>query len=143
MAISTSAQEFLSFLESLGERQILLVAEIDSRLLGYGLIKSYSDRPGYRVACETSIYLDRQETGRGIGTALQSALIEHCRKFEYHHVVTKIWASNSGSLRFHEKFGFELVGVQKQVGHLAGQWKDVAILQLLLHDVPPHRPEIR
>lgn len=142
MATSTSPQEFLDFLENLGERQVLIVAESDSEIQGYALIKSYSDRPGYRVSCETSIYLHRELTGRGIGSALQTSLIERCRELQYHHVVTKIWASNSGSIRFHQKFGFELVGIQREVGHLKGRWLDVAILQLILSEVPPYRAEI-
>lgn len=142
MEITTSAQAFLKILQNQGPRECLLVLLEDERLLGYGVVKSYSDRIGYRVACETSIYLDRAHSGRGYGSQLQSALLERCREYEYHHVVAKIWAGNRGSLRFHERFGFELVGIQKEVGYLAGEWKDVAIMQLILNDVPPHRPEI-
>lgn len=142
MEITTSPEKFQSILHHQGPRECLLVVTRGSEIVGYGVVKAYSDRIGYRVACETSIYLDRGQAGKGYGSMLQQALIDRCREFEYHHVVAKIWASNSGSIRFHQRFGYEMVGVQKEVGHLAGEWKDVAILQLLLPEVAPHRPDI-
>jgi phosphinothricin acetyltransferase len=58
----------------------------------------------------------------------------HCRRFGYHHIVAKILADNQTSINLHEKFGFALVGVQREVGRLAGRWRDVAIYQLILHE---------
>jgi phosphinothricin acetyltransferase len=47
-------------------------------------------------------------------------------------VVTRIWADNLSSLALHQKLGFKLVGVQKEVGFKQGRWIDVAIMQMLL-----------
>lgn len=142
MEITTSPEAFETLLKTQNQRECVLVLDDADLLLGYGLIKAYSDRIGYRVAAETSIYLRRDRTGSGHGSALQQALLDRCREFQYHHVVAKIWASNEGSLRFHYRFGYQLVGVQKEIGYLAGEWKDVAILQLILDEVPPYQPEI-
>jgi len=139
MEIETSAERFA---RPLGEREALLVLEEDRVPVGWGVVKPYSDRPGYRVAGETSIYLRRTLTGGGRGSLLQGALMERCRELGYHHVVARIWASNEGSIAFHRKFGFEMVGVQREVGYLAGAWRDVAIMQCILAEVPPYRPDI-
>lgn len=141
MEDTTSAESFHDQLYAQGERECILVIEVSHRVLGYGVIKAYSPRIGYRVACETSIYLDRTHTGAGLGSTLQQALIDECRRFGYHHVVAKIWASNEGSLRFHQRFGYELVGIQREVGYMAGQWRDIAILQLVLPEVAPYLPD--
>ena len=68
--------------------------------------------------------------------------MEKVREFRYHHVVTKIWASNLGSIRFHQRFGFEMVGVQKEVGYLGGAWRDVAIMQCILPEVEPFEADL-
>ncbi|ABW25781.1 GNAT family N-acetyltransferase [Acaryochloris marina] len=47
-------------------------------------------------------------------------------------------ATNDVSFAFHNGFGFEMVGVQKEVGHVADRWQDVAIMQLILPQVPPY-----
>ena len=142
MEVVTSARNFEDQLAGFHDREAMLVLETDDGLQGYGVVKRYSDRLGYRVACETSIYFRRSATGRGYGSALQHALMEKARELQYHHIVAKIWTSNEGSIRFHERFGYRLVGVQREVGYLAGQWRDVSILQCLLDDVPAYRPEL-
>jgi len=142
MEVRTSARHFEEQLAGFHDREVMLVLETVEGLQGYGVVKQYSDRIGYRVACETSIYFRRSATGQGYGGALQQALMGKAREFQYHHIVAKIWTSNEGSIRFHERFGYRLVGVQKEVGYLAGRWRDVSILQCLLDDVPPYRPEL-
>jgi L-amino acid N-acyltransferase len=115
-------------------RESLLVLEDGDQVLGWGSVKQYSDRSGYRFCCETSIYLEQRSRGQGLGRILQQALIQTAAALGYHHIVLKIVASNQGSIRFHERFGFELVGIQKEIGFTQGRWQDVAIMQLILLD---------
>ncbi len=41
-------------------------------------------------------------------------------------------AENSGSIAFHEKFGFKKTGILKEVGYKFNKWLDVQIMQLIL-----------
>ncbi|MEM6612033.1 MAG: N-acetyltransferase family protein [Cyanobacteria bacterium P01_C01_bin.72] len=127
-----SAAKIRAITEKFNSREMLLVGEKDGIIVGWGIIKRYSDRTGYRLCCETSIYLKFSETGKGYGRTLQTALLEKVKEFNYHHVVAKILAANQGSIKFHQQFGFELVGVQQEIGFARGQWLDVALMQLLL-----------
>ena len=120
------------WLEKQEECEHLCVAQVDSEVLGWGILKRYHSRPGYARAAETSIYVDRSHTGQGHGSALQQYLIQISRENGYHHLVAKIWADNAGSIRIHERFGYEVVGVQREIGYVDGAWQDVAILQLIL-----------
>lgn len=127
--------DVLGWMAAFGERETILVLEdAGGDILGWGIVKRYSDRTGYRFTCETSVYLRRALAGqrRGYGSRLQAALMERCRAFGYHHVVARIWADNEISLALHRKFGFTLVGVQHEVGYTGGTWRDVAILQCIL-----------
>ena len=128
-----SAETVATWMASMGDRECLLVLRSEpSSIYGWGAIKSYSPRAGYRTTCEISLYLDSEECGKGFGDHLLEALIHHAREAGIHHIVAKTLASNVRSRQFHEIHGFELVGVQKEVGRIAGQWQDVAIYQLLL-----------
>lgn len=132
------AKDIQAWVDKFCDRECLLVAESHQQILGWGIVKQYSDRPGYRVCCETSIYLTFAEKGKGLGRLLQTTLLQTVVDLGYHHVVVKIVATNESSITFHQAFGFEMVGVQKEIGHVAGRWQDVAIMQLILPQVQPY-----
>ena len=114
------------------ERELIVLLEDANNVLGWGIIKRYSDREGYSKACETAIYLRSAETGKGYGTLTKKWLIKKCRELGYHHLVAKIFSSNTASIEYNKKLGYVLVGEQKEIGFANGQWQDVTILQLLI-----------
>ncbi len=137
----TTAESVAETMRFFGRRETFLVLERKGRILGWGVIKKYSDRAGYRVCGETSVFLHPDQTGSGLGTMLKKAVIERCRSYGYHHLVARIRAENEGSIEYNRKLGYTVVGIQKEVGHCQGRWRDVCIMQLILEDVPPFEPE--
>jgi len=134
-----TAEDIQAIAEKMGSREIYLVGETAQGVAGWGIVKAYSDRLGYQVACETSIYLSFAAIGKGYGRALQAALMQKVSDYKYHHVVAKILGGNTSSIKFHQQFGFEIVGVQNQIGLINGTWHDVVILQ---HILPPDQTQI-
>lgn len=135
--VEKTAQDILGWQREFNQREGLYILELDGAVAGWGIIKRYSDRQAYSVACETAVYLHRSMRGRGLGTYIKLHLIEKCRELGYHHLVAKIFADNEASIQYNLKLGYELVGIQREIGWLDGHWQDVAILQLVLGDVPP------
>lgn len=138
--VEKTAADLRAQMAGFTEREAYLLLERDGEALGWGVIKRYSDRPGYRFCCETSVYLRHAEVRKGYGSVIKRAVIERCRAYGYHHLVAKIWAGNTASIEYNKTFGYELVGIQREIGYLGGQWQDVAIMQLVLDDVPPRLP---
>jgi phosphinothricin acetyltransferase len=68
----------------------------------------------------------------GIGTLLMDRLIEIARESGFHSIVARIEASGTASRALHASRGFELVGIERQVGRKFNRWLDVAIMQLML-----------
>lgn len=130
--IPKTAADIRQQMARFNEREGFLVLEQAGEVLGWGIIKRYSDRPGYRFCCETSVYIRRALMRRGYGSRIEQALIDRCRQFGYHHLVAKIWATNAGSIQMHERFGYEIVGTQREIGYKNGQWQDVTIMQCIL-----------
>jgi len=124
-----SAEYYQQRLEGMNDREALIVAEVEGRIVGWGVVKLYSDRPGYRHACETSVYVRDVEQGRGYGSKLYGAVIDKARASGYRHLVAKILAVNQESIEFHVRFGFEVVGRQRGIGLLNGVPHDVVIMQ--------------
>ena len=135
--IPVDTNYFRKLIDGFTSRECLLVAEQAKHIAGWGIVKQYSDRPGYALACETSVYVAEDFHGQGVGTALQSAVIQKAWGYGYRHLVAKILAVNEASIRFHHHFDYQIAGIQKKIGFLNGIWHDIIIMQGLLTDGQP------
>jgi phosphinothricin acetyltransferase len=108
------------------------VAEAAGRLAGWSALGAYHQRPGYRFTAENSVYVAADQRGRGIGKLLLAPLIAAARDRGLHAIVAAIDADNSASVRLHAAFGFERVGLFRQVGFKFGRWLDVLYMERLL-----------
>ena len=107
-----------------------LAAEIDGRLVGYAYASVYRARPAYRYTVEDSVYVDKDHAGLGIGSGLMPPLIAGCVKAGRRQIIAVIGDSaNLGSIRLHEKFGFERVGLLPAIGFKFGRWVDSVLMQ--------------
>ena len=125
-----TAENIAAWVDKFNDREELHVLVQGEMVLGWGIIKRYSDRNGYRFACETSVYLHQDFLGKGLGSTLKKHLIERCKALNYHHLVAKIFATNTASINYNIKLGYEIIGHQKEIGFKNGQWVDVTILGL-------------
>ena len=115
-------------------REKLFVLKQDGKLLGWGIIKRYSDREGYSTACETAVYLKSEETRKGYGSYMKKEMLKVCQELGYHHLVAKIFAVNTSSIEYNKRLGYEIVGVQKEIGKVNGQWMDIVIMQYVFEE---------
>lgn len=130
-------QYFRELIAGLDEREALIVLADGERVLGWGRIMRYGEREGYAPACETAVYLRRELRRRGLGTRIKVELIERCRQLGYHHLVAKVFTSNQSGIDYNLQLGYEIVGVQREIGWVGGRWEDVTIMQRVLGDVGP------
>lgn len=110
----------------------VLVAEVDGVVAGYASYGPFRPFPGFRHTVENSLYVDPACFGRGIGSALLAATIDHARAAGRHAMVAAIDGENPVSLHLHEKYGFREVGRLPETGTKFGRWLDLVLLQKLL-----------
>ena len=103
-------------------------------VVGFASLSPYKERAAYRTTVEDSVYVHRSHTGRGIGRLLLSGLVDIARDSGFHSVIARIEAGGAASLALHAACGFELVGVERQVGRKFGRWLDVAVMQIVLYE---------
>ena len=132
-----SVQEFRRRIEATIARWVWLVAEVDSRPVGYAYAGSHRARAAYRWSVETSICVGAEYRGRGHGTALYEALLDAAATRGYCNAYAAIALPNDASIRLHRRVGFEHVGVFRNVGRKFGRWHDVSWWQRKLRDEPP------
>ena len=101
-------------------------------VLGFGSLSAFRERSGYSATAENSVYVDRAQRGKGVGRALLAELLVLASAHGFHSVIARIAGHNETSIGLHEAAGFELVGVEREVGRKHRQWLDVVELQRLL-----------
>jgi L-amino acid N-acyltransferase len=109
-----------------------IVAEAEGDICGFGSLTAYKERPAYRTSVEDSVYVHRGFQGRGVGNLLLTSLVNLAADHGFHAMFARIVGGHDASIRLHQKCGFEIVGVEKEVGRKFGQWLDVVIMQRLV-----------
>ena len=102
------------------------------RVVGFASLSPYKERAAYRTTVEDSVYVHQDCTGRGIGKALLGRLVEVARESGFHSMIGRIEASGDASRALHASCGFELVGIEREVGRKFNRWLSVAVMQLML-----------
>jgi phosphinothricin acetyltransferase len=113
-------------------KQPLIVATDDRGLAGFASYGDFRAWPGYRFTVEHSVHVRADRRGSGVGSQLMTPLIEHARQAGKHVMIAGVDADNGGSLRFHERLGFERVAHFREVGFKFGRWLDLVFLQKTL-----------
>ncbi|MEU3835837.1 GNAT family N-acetyltransferase [Streptomyces microflavus] len=115
----------------------LLVAEAGTDLaggrggeiLGYATSSPFRPKPAYATSVETSVYLSPRHAGRGVGSLLYASLFEALAQEDVHQALAGVALPNEASERLHLRFGFQPVGVYREVGRKFGRFWDVAWFQ--------------
>lgn len=108
----------------------VIVAAAGAEVLGFASFGEFRGAwHGYRHTVEHSVHVRADRRGGGVGSALVTALIERATALRKHVIVGGIDAANEGSLRMHERLGFERVAHLREVGHKFGRWLDLVFVQ--------------
>ena len=102
------------------------VAIREGRVLGWASSHRYNDRAAYDTTVSSSIYLAPEACGQGLGRRLYATLFEALAGEDIHRLVVGITLPNQASVGLHRSFGFEPVGVYREVGRKFGRFWDVA-----------------
>jgi L-amino acid N-acyltransferase len=111
---------------------LLLVAENDREVVGWGCLHPFGGKPGYRFTTENSVYVRSDLRRSGVGKALLEALVEAGAANGFHTIIARIAGDNPASVRLHESLGFEHIGHEREVGRKFDRWLDVVIMQRML-----------
>jgi phosphinothricin acetyltransferase len=106
-----------------------LVALRDGEVVGWAALSPVSDRCVYGGVVEHSVYVGENARGQGVGQRLLEELISCTEAAGIWTIQTGIFPENEGSVRLHERVGFEVVGRRKRLGKLHGKWRDVLLLE--------------
>lgn len=117
------SKEFSERIQNIMERYPCLVALKDGEIVGYAYAKELNERKAYSHSCELTIYIDKSSRGLGFGKILYEELEKELKKTGISNLYACVaftdrkdeYLTNASPL-FHERLGFEKVGVFKKCG---------------------------
>jgi phosphinothricin acetyltransferase len=115
-------------------RHRLLVAEIGGAVIGFTTSSRLRPKAAYDTSVETSVYLDPNHTGQGIGGRLYEALFRRLETADVHRAYAIIALPNPASIQLHLRCGFRSVGLLSEVGRKFGSWHSAEWFEKGLND---------
>ncbi len=110
----------------------VVVAEVGGEVVGFASLSPYRDRAAYRTTVEDSVYVRSDQRGNGVGRALLAELVRLATSHGFHTIIARIAGGQEASVALHRSVGFEVVGVERQVGRKFRTWLDATVMQLML-----------
>jgi phosphinothricin acetyltransferase len=127
-----SEAEIAGRIAAVSEGYPWLVAEIAGEVAGYAYACAHRDRAAYRWAADVTVYVGEEQRGQGVGRALYGGLMPLLSRQGLRIACAGITLPNDASVALHERFGFELVGVFRDIGWKTGAWRNVGWWQVEL-----------
>ncbi len=115
-----------------GAYPAIVAVDEAASVAGFASVSPYRSRPGYSTTVEDSVYVGSDHRGQGVGRLLLSDLVTLAGAHGFHAVMARIVGGHEASIALHRACGFELVGVEREVGRKFSRWQDVAVMQRLL-----------
>ena len=124
-------QAELAFLQSLGPRSEILIAEAEGRILGFQVSEpfvTYTSTMDH--VCHLGTYVLADFRGQGIGRKLAEATLAAARAHGYTKSVVYVLAHNEGDLAYYRSLGFEARGTLTHQTRIDDVYYDEVFMEL-------------
>jgi len=102
-----------------------IVCSINNEITGYAYASHAFSRIGYQWDASLTVYITKEFHKKRIGISLYQVLFEILNLQGMVNLYGIISNDNAGSIRFHEKVGFQTEAVFHNTGYKFGEWVDV------------------
>ncbi|MGI9032864.1 MAG: GNAT family N-acetyltransferase [Acidimicrobiales bacterium] len=130
--VPRSLEEQLAWLDAHAGAHPAIVAVDGADIVGFASLSPYRSRPAYATTVEDSVYVRADRRGQGHGGALLAELVRLATAHGFHSVMARVVGGHEASIALHQACGFDLVGVEREVGRKFGHWLDVVLMQRML-----------
>ncbi|HEX5217592.1 MAG TPA: GNAT family N-acetyltransferase [Vicinamibacterales bacterium] len=121
------------FLESLGPRSVLHVAEVDGTIAGVQSLDLYSNVAVSLAHVATmGTWLRADARGRGLGRALAQRSFVFAIAHDYSKIVITVLAGNTRARAFYESLGFDVIGIARAHVRLNSVLHDEVLMEKVL-----------
>ncbi len=145
-----TVEEFRGRIENTLKKYPYLVAEEEGKIVGYAYASAFKTRAAYDHSVETSIYVAKDCRRSGLGSLLLEELEKTLGKMNILNVNACISVPDGeedeyltfGSVRFHEKKGYKLVGTFHECGYKFSRWYNMVWMEKMLGEHVAPAPDV-
>ena len=145
-----SKEEFISRMENVMKKYPYFVVTKGGMIQGYAYAGAFVGRAAYGWSCETTIYLDKNAHGEGMGRRLYEALETALKEMGIVNLYARVTYPEkedeyltSNSHDFHKHLGYEKVGELHKCGYKFGRWYNSTIMEKIIGDHNEGQPEVK
>ena len=139
-------QEFQRRIENTLKRYPYLVALEQGTVIGYAYAGPFRPRAASQHSVEASIYVDRKQTGKGVGRILYTELEKILFRQNVYVMYACITATEreqdehltNKSILFHEHLGYTLAGQFFHCGYKFDKWYSMIWMEKRIGEQPDH-----
>ncbi|WP_378953898.1 arsinothricin resistance N-acetyltransferase ArsN1 family A [Pelosinus sp. sgz500959] len=114
--------------------KVIVIENEDGYIKGWASLNVFNPRECYQGVADLSIYIRREERGKGLGKELLVELMEIAKEVGFHKLVLSTFASNYAGQNLYSSVGFIKVGTYLKQGMLDGKWIDMTIMEKFLRE---------
>jgi L-amino acid N-acyltransferase YncA len=121
----------LAFLQSLGPRSEIFVAEVKRHIVGFQVLEpfvTYTSTMDH--VCNLGTYVLARHRGQGVGKRMAEATLAFARANGYEKSVVYVLAHNEGGLAYYDSLGFEQRGSLRCQTKIDGVYHDQVVMEL-------------
>jgi len=133
-ADTKNREDMLKWFSRSERHKVLIIKGATGDINGWASLNVFNKRECYRGVADLSIYIRREERGKGLGKQLLVALIEIAKQVGFHKMVLTTFALNIAGQSLYKSVGFTKVGTYIKQGMMDGKWIDTTIMEKLLVD---------
>jgi L-amino acid N-acyltransferase YncA len=130
----TVASRLHWFLEHGRSDRPLLVMEMESRIVAWASLHSYSPTPAFRRTAEVSVFVSNGHQGAGYGARLLGRLLDDCPKIGVDVVLGTMFADNLRVIKMNERLGLTAWGRLPRVANIKGKERDLLFMGIDLRE---------
>ena len=134
-----SLEEFTERMKKAKKAFTYLVALDEGKIVGYCYALPFHERKAYEKCVETSIYLDKNYKGQGIGRMLYDEIQEELKNRGIKNIYACVAYPaaedeylTKDSYLFHQKMGFTECGHLRECGYKFDRWYDMTYLEKII-----------
>lgn len=116
------------------KHKVIVVEDEKGYIKGWASLNVFIARECYQGVAALSIYIRREERGKGLGKILLVELIATAKQVGFYKLVLNTFSFNYAGQSLYASVGFTKVGTYMNQGKLDGKWIDITIMEKLLID---------
>jgi phosphinothricin acetyltransferase len=101
---------FVRFLDIAKNYPAYAILKEDNTVIGFCMLSDYIAHDSFRATASLTYFLSPEYTGKGIGSMCIAKLEEEAKKRNITNLISDVSSENSGSINFHKKNGFTVIG---------------------------------